>query len=84
MHDETTQTLNGRSTRQSFRLAQDVNVRLKEATPMTGGLVFDMCAPDGGLGAAAAPLRRARPAAPASSANPKSGKDRSGRKRGRR
>ncbi len=43
MHDETTQTLNGRRTRQSFRLTQDVSVRLKEASPMTGGLVFDLC-----------------------------------------
>jgi ribonuclease R len=42
MHDETTQTLNGRRTRQSFRLTQDVTVRLKEASPVTGGLVFEL------------------------------------------
>ncbi len=42
MHDETTQSLFGRRTRQSFRLAQEVTVRLKEASPMTGGLVFDL------------------------------------------
>ena len=42
MHDEATQTLNGRRTRQSFRLTQDVSVRLKEASPVTGGLVFDL------------------------------------------
>jgi ribonuclease R len=42
MHDEATQTLNGRRTRQSFRLTQDVGVRLKEASPVTGGLVFDL------------------------------------------
>ncbi len=42
MHDEATQTLNGRRTRQSFRLTQDVRVRLKEASPVTGGLVFDL------------------------------------------
>jgi len=42
MHDETTQTLNGRKTRQSFRLTQELTVRLKEASPVTGGLVFDL------------------------------------------
>jgi ribonuclease R len=42
MHDETTQTLNGKRTRQSFRLTQEVSVRLKEASPVTGGLVFDL------------------------------------------
>jgi len=40
MHDEATQTLNGRRTRMTFRLAQEVEVRLAEATPITGGLVF--------------------------------------------
>jgi ribonuclease R len=42
MHDETTQTLNGRRTRQSFRLAQELSVRLKEASPVTGGLIFEL------------------------------------------
>ncbi len=42
MHDEATQTLNGRHSRQSFRLSQDVRVRLREAAPITGGLVFDL------------------------------------------
>jgi len=32
--------LNGRRTRISFRLAQAVEVRLAEASPVTGGLVF--------------------------------------------
>jgi ribonuclease R len=40
MHDEATATLNGRATRISFRLAQEVEVRLAEASPVTGGLVF--------------------------------------------
>ena len=40
MHDEASQTLNGRSTRIVFRLAQEVDVRLAEASPVTGGLVF--------------------------------------------
>ena len=40
MHDEAAATLTGRRTRLSFRLAQEVEVRLAEATPVTGGLVF--------------------------------------------
>ncbi len=40
MHDEATKTLSGRRTRLVFRLAQEVEVRLSEATPITGGLVF--------------------------------------------
>ena len=40
MHDETTRTLSGRHTRLVFSLAQEVEVRLSEASPITGGLVF--------------------------------------------
>jgi ribonuclease R len=39
-HDERGQTLTGRRTRLVFRLAQEVEVRLAEASPVTGGLVF--------------------------------------------
>ncbi len=39
-HDERTQSLTGRRTNLVFRLAQDVEVRLAEASPVTGGLVF--------------------------------------------
>jgi ribonuclease R len=39
-HDEREQTLTGRRTRITFRLAQEVDVRLAEASPVTGGLVF--------------------------------------------
>ncbi len=39
-HDEKEQTLTGRRTRVVFRLAQEVDVRLAEASPVTGGLVF--------------------------------------------
>ena len=42
MHDETTQSLTGRRTHRSFRLADDVAVRLAEATPITGGLIFGL------------------------------------------
>jgi ribonuclease R len=41
-HDEMEQTLTGRRTRQVFRLSQEVEVRLKEANPVTGGLVFQV------------------------------------------
>jgi ribonuclease R len=40
MHDEAAQTLTGRRTRLTYRLAQEVEVRLAEASPVTGGLVF--------------------------------------------
>jgi ribonuclease R len=40
MHDEAAQTLTGRRTRIVFRLTQEVEVRLAEASPITGGLVF--------------------------------------------
>jgi ribonuclease R len=39
-HDEREQTLTGRRTRLVFRLAQEVDVRLAEASPITGSLVF--------------------------------------------
>jgi len=78
MHDETTQTLNGRRTRQSFRLAQELSVRLKEASPVTGGLIFE-------LGEAAAGNRR-QSGVPTGGRRQdvRTGKPESGRKRGRR
>jgi ribonuclease R len=39
-HDEGEQSLSGRRSRLVFRLAQEVEVRLAEASPVTGGLVF--------------------------------------------
>jgi len=39
-HDETGQTLTGQRSGLVFRLAQEVEVRLAEASPVTGGLVF--------------------------------------------
>ena len=50
MHDEAAQTLTGRRAGQSFRLTQDVEVRLAEASPVTGGLVFHILAESGGGG----------------------------------
>jgi len=40
LHDETAQTLSGRRSGLTFRLAEAVEVRLAEASPVTGGLVF--------------------------------------------
>jgi ribonuclease R len=42
MHDEQTQSLSGRRSRMVFHLAQPVSVRLTEARPITGGLLFQM------------------------------------------
>ncbi len=39
-HDEAAQTLTGRHNGLQFRLTQEVEVRLAEASPVTGGLVF--------------------------------------------
>jgi ribonuclease R len=40
--DEATQTLSGRRSRHVFSLAQPIEVRLNEARPVTGGLLFGM------------------------------------------
>jgi ribonuclease R len=40
--DEATQTLAGRRTRLTFSLGQEVEARLAEATPRTGGMVFHL------------------------------------------
>ncbi|HEY8289541.1 MAG TPA: RNB domain-containing ribonuclease, partial [Acetobacteraceae bacterium] len=40
--DEKEHALIGRRSRQAFRLAQEVEVRLAEASPVTGGLVFQI------------------------------------------
>jgi ribonuclease R len=42
LHDEAARTLSGRRTRLVFRLAEEVEVRLSEASPVTGGLLFNM------------------------------------------
>ncbi len=55
MHDEATQSLIGRNTRVTFRLTQDVTVRLAEASPVTGGLIFSL-----GAAPARATLPKAR------------------------
>jgi len=45
LYEEATQTLSGRRTRMTYHLAQDVEVRLSEASPVTGGLLFQMVSP---------------------------------------
>ena len=76
MHDERTQTLSGRRTRLTFRLAQEVEVRLSEASPLTGGLVFHILQGD-----PSTPLRPApHSSAPHSSAPHRSAPHRSARR----
>ena len=54
IHDEARQTLTGRRNGLEFRLTQEVEVRLAEASPVTGGLVFHVMQ---GAGAGAGPSR---------------------------
>ncbi len=42
VHDEASQSLIGKRTRLSFQLAQNIEVRLAEAKPVTGGLLFNI------------------------------------------
>jgi ribonuclease R len=42
MHDEATQSLTGRRTHRRFALMDALSVRLAEATPVTGGLIFSL------------------------------------------
>jgi ribonuclease R len=51
-YDQASQTLTGRRTRRVFALAEPVEVRLTEATPVTGGLIFRL------LDETAAPVSR--------------------------
>jgi ribonuclease R len=44
VHDEASQSLIGKRSRLSFQLAQSVEVRLAEAKPVTGGLIFNIIA----------------------------------------
>ncbi len=46
MHDEATQSLSGKRSRMVFHLAQAVSVRLVEAKPVTGGLLFQIMLPE--------------------------------------
>jgi ribonuclease R len=45
-YDEREQTLTGRRTRKVYRLAQEVDVLLSEANPVTGGMVFHVLESD--------------------------------------
>jgi ribonuclease R len=42
VHDEASQSLIGKRTRMTFQLAQPIDVRLAEAKPVTGGLLFNV------------------------------------------
>ncbi len=45
VHDEAAKSLTGRRSGASYRLAQSVDVRLVEASPVTGGLIFSILPP---------------------------------------
>jgi ribonuclease R len=45
MYDEKTQSLSGKRSRKIFQLAQTLDVRLAEARPVTGGLLFSLGTP---------------------------------------
>ncbi|MGI4808087.1 MAG: ribonuclease R family protein [Janthinobacterium lividum] len=45
-YDDATHTLSGRRTRLVFRLAQSLDVRLVEASALTGGILFALAAPN--------------------------------------
>ena len=56
-HDERAHALVGERSGGRWRLGREVDVRLREAVPITGGLVFEMLS-DPETGEAAAPRRR--------------------------
>ncbi len=64
IHDEATQSLTGRKTRTSFRLTEDVTVRLAEASPVTGGLIFGLAGTPARPASRPAPAGRGRRRAP--------------------
>ena len=43
VYDEPSQSLSGRRTRMTYHLAQEVEVTLTEASPITGGMIFAIC-----------------------------------------
>ena len=57
VYDEPTQSLSGARSRQVFQLAQAVEVRLAEANPVTGGLIFQVA---GGRPRTPVPPRKGR------------------------
>jgi ribonuclease R len=50
MHDEAAQSLIGKRSRKTYQLAQMLDVRLAEARPVTGGLLFTLAGTPTGLG----------------------------------
>jgi len=60
VHDERSHALVGERTGALWRLGRDVEVRLREATPITGGLLFEMLSePESGEAASRLRPRRA-------------------------
>lgn len=82
MHDDRAHALVGERTGARWPLGRPVTVRLTEATPITGGLVFEMLSePEQGSAGAPRPRLGVRRRA---SSGPAGGKPRSSERRGRR
>jgi ribonuclease R len=62
LYDEAAQNLSGRRTRRVFSLAQNLSVRLTEARPVTGGLLFTLDEETPPVPARRPLTRRAKPA----------------------
>lgn len=84
-HDERQHALIGRRSRRLYRLGASLRVRLKEADPVTGGMVFAVTNADGadipGLMMAAPAAYRGKPSSPKRSWD-KKGKDKGRTRRG--
>ncbi len=61
-YDEATQSLSGRHSRAVFTLAQPVEVRLEEAKPVTGGLLFSLAGAPAPRGIRKSAKGKAKPA----------------------
>ncbi len=82
--EEASQSLLGKRTRLSFQLAQNVEVRLAEARPVTGGLIFNVLTGAGSKPVKAfSPQRQPKPAAGKGPGQKASGPRRSKSKRRR-
>jgi ribonuclease R len=71
IHDEASQSLIGKRSRLSFQLAQRIEVRLSEARPVTGGLLFNVITGNAGNAAAKPPRPGAPERGPSGHRNPK-------------
>ena len=60
IHDEERKTLTGEQSGEGYRLGDKVEVRLLEATPVTGGLIFEMLTPPQPMATSRRPGRKTK------------------------